>query len=169
MLKRRVRRQRLKGLLAAGLIELARAQSSSSTLTGNSTSTSSSTSTSTSTSNSSNFFWPVTTWPTALSQAPGKANFTVCCLKALDEWEKNPESPDVTVNSGISPFSKFDTPDDLANSGEPFPCGATYQPGQANGAPEVFITYGWCETNCGGWVKSADTALTQWVQPFVGL
>jgi hypothetical protein len=154
MVRQADRRQRLKGLVAAGLIELARAQSSS---------------TSTSTATSSGYFWPVTSWPTVLSQAPGKANFTVCCLKALDEWEKNPGSADVSVKSGQSPFPYFSSPDALANSGEPFPCGATYQPGQANGAPEVFITYGWCENNCGGWQKSTNAALTQWVQPFVGL
>ncbi len=48
-----------------------------------------------------------------------------------------------------------------------FPCGATYD-GDDAGAQPVVVPYSWCRQNCGGWEKSTNAALSQWVQPFVG-
>ena len=48
-----------------------------------------------------------------------------------------------------------------------FPCGASYD-GDSSGAQPVVVPYSWCKQNCGGWERSTNTPLTQWVQPFVG-
>lgn len=114
---------------------------------------------------SSSFFAPLAALATPAPRKVGSANNTRCCLQALQDWDNG--DPSIFVQSSQTPFSNFTSPDQLALSGEQFPCGASYQ-GNAAGAPEVFITYDWCTANCGGWEKSTNALLTQWIQPFVG-
>ncbi|KAF2689103.1 hypothetical protein K458DRAFT_123851 [Lentithecium fluviatile CBS 122367] len=101
-------------------------------------------------------------------------NFTICCLRALNDWRKNPNNPDpnkpdIIVQSSKSPFNVFNTADDLRKNGakEQFPCGAEYDD-KEEGATRVKISYTWCKSNCGGWQRSRSAVLEQWVQPFVG-
>lgn len=96
-------------------------------------------------------------------------NFTRCCLRALDEWYKNPKNPDIIVESSKNPSKIFSNADDLSNTKpeEQFPCGAQYD-GSNDGATRVKISYTWCKSNCGGWQRSRSAVLEQWVQPFVG-
>jgi hypothetical protein len=114
---------------------------------------------------SSSFFAPLAALATPAPQRVGGGNNTRCCLQALQDWENRDTG--IFIQSSQTPFFNFTSPDQLALSGEQFPCGATYQ-GNAAGAPEVFITYDWCTSNCGGWQRSTNSVLTQWIQPFVG-
>jgi len=92
----------------------------------------------------------------------GGQNFTQCCVEAVSQ-SYSVHNGQIVLNPnnyvlGLSP-NDFNT--------SQFPCGATYA-GTAAGAPEVIVPYSWCRQNCGGWQRSSNTPLTQWVQPFVG-
>lgn len=94
----------------------------------------------------------------------GGQNLTRCCLLAVNASY---------VLQGGQPIQN-PNPDDnfvdlpAANLTEAqFPCGATYD-GNPAGAPPVIIPYSWCKQNCGGWERSSNAVLSQWVQPFVG-
>jgi hypothetical protein len=105
-------------------------------------------------------------YTTHLEKSPlvGGQNFTQCCLKAVSlsyviqngQPIQNPNKALDFLNVSPDNFSQVQ-----------FPCGATYT-GDNNGAPPVTIPYSWCKQNCGGWEQSSNTALSQWVQPFVG-
>lgn len=136
-------------LVAAGNVKLARAQAPVASTT------------------TSDFYAPLSDLSTPAPQKIGGANFTRCCLSALQDWQQDPSGSGITVQSSNNPFNLFNNPNQLADSGEQFPCGATYQQNPL-GAPQVFITYDWCATNCGGWAQSTNAVLTQWIQPFVG-
>jgi hypothetical protein len=107
----------------------------------------------------------------ALDQTPfnrypsiGRQNFTQCCLQAVSESYiirdgkvlNNPNAEDTFIR--LSPSELNATQ---------FPCGATYK-GKSEGAPPVIVPYSWCSQNCGGWQRSTNAALSEWVQPFVG-
>ena len=97
----------------------------------------------------------------------GGQNFTRCCLRALDEWRKNPKSQDFSIQSSKNPHKFFDNVDDLLKAKEQFPCGAEYDDDD-DGATRVKISYFWCRSNCSGWQRSRSSVLSQWLQPFVG-
>jgi hypothetical protein len=104
----------------------------------------------------------VFTSPLSHAASLGGQNFTQCCVEAVSQ-SYSVQNGQIVLNSdnyvlGLSP-NQFNT--------SQFPCGATYT-GSAAGAPEVVVSYSWCRQNCGGWEKSSNTPLTQWVQPFVG-
>ena len=104
----------------------------------------------------------VFTSPLSHSPSYGGQNFTQCCVEAVIQ-SYSVQNGRIVLNPnnyvlGLSPNDFNMTK---------FPCGATYD-GNAAGAKEVVIPYSWCRQNCGGWEKSANSPLTQWVQPFVG-
>jgi len=95
------------------------------------------------------------------SPPPGRQNFTLCCIKAVGaSYTLQGDNVDKTPND----FTHLSFPDFISKQ---FPCGATYA-GSATGAPHVTVPYSWCHDNCGGWEKSHNSNLNQWVQPFVG-
>jgi len=100
------------------------------------------------------------TTPTSLL---GGQNFTWCCLLAIND-SYTVQVKDLNVISTGSGFIDL-TAEELEAT--QFPCGATYN-GSNAGAPPVTIPYSWCKQNCGGWQKSRNAVLSQWVQPFVG-
>ncbi len=114
----------------------------------------------------SDFFAPLQelTTPTP-NQPAGGQNFTRCCLQAMNDWTHG--DPNVTISSSTNPSYVFGSSAELGDSGEQFPCGATYT-GDDNGAPRVLVSYNWCASNCGGWQQSTNSVLTQWVQPLIG-
>jgi hypothetical protein len=131
-------------LVAAGLIKLANADKITTT-TG--------------------YYAPLAALSTQAPQKVGEQNFTRCCLKAILDWQL--EEPLISIQSSQNPSQAFTSPGQFSAANEQFPCGATYQ-GDASGAPEVSVSYSWCTANCGGWQKSTNAVLTQWIQPFVG-
>ena len=100
------------------------------------------------------------------SAAIGGQSFPRCCLQALKDWEQG-NHQDITVYSNKDPTLPFTNPKALADSQQQFPCGAKYDDDVA-GAATVFITYDYCSSRCGGWQRSKNKPLTQWIQPFVG-
>lgn len=117
----------------------------------------------------SDYFAPLDDLKRANPHGLSNQNFTRCCLRAVDEWRKNPKNPDITVESSQNPSRIFSGPEDLSNTKpeEQFPCGAEYD-NDEHGATRVKISYTWCKSNCGGWQRSRSAVLEQWVQPFVG-
>jgi len=105
-------------------------------------------------------------YQTHLEKSPsiGGQNFTQCCLQAVSE-SYIIQNDDVFNNPNTSQNFIGLSPTDLNSS--QFPCGASYS-GDSAGAPLVTVPYSWCKQNCGGWEKSTNKVLTQWVQPFVG-
>jgi hypothetical protein len=101
------------------------------------------------------------------SQSIGGQNFTRCCLQAMKAWKDDGERTDVSIWSNKDGPNPFNSPDELAKADEQFPCGASYT-GDDAGASRVIISYNWCTANCGGWHRSTNKVLTEWVQPFVG-
>jgi hypothetical protein len=98
----------------------------------------------------------------------GGQNFTQCCLDALRDWRQaNGRHEGITIYDSKDPNKIFSTPKDLAESEQQFPCGAQYQDNK-DGAATVFITYSYCSSKCGGWQRSHNEHLTEWIQPFVG-
>lgn len=105
-------------------------------------------------------------YTTHLEKSPylGGQNFTQCCLKAVSlSYVMQDGQPIQNPNKALD-FLKF--PPNSLSQGQ-FPCGAAYT-GDHNGAEPVLIPYSWCKQNCGGWQKSTNAALSQWVQPLVG-
>ena len=109
----------------------------------------------------------------ALQQPPdrpldaGGQDFVQCCLRGVrDSYDYNSE--DGTIEQTVDATKRFLnlSPVDLNSS--QFPCGAVYQSGNNDGAPDVTVPYLWCMENCEGWQVSRFDVLTQWVQPFVG-
>jgi hypothetical protein len=94
----------------------------------------------------------------------GGRNSTRCCLQAVAE--------SYVIQNG-QPIQNPNKAQDYINlpalnlSQAQFPCGASYD-GSSAGAPVVAVPYSWCKQNCGGWEKSQNAVLSQWVQPFVG-
>ena len=111
------------------------------------------------------YFAPLKDIP-PVSNSVGGQSFSRCCLQALQDW-KDGDRHDVTVYDRKDPNSFFDSPEKLAASKQQFPCGAEYEDDN-NGAATVFITYDYCSSKCGGWQRSHNHPLTQWIQPFVG-
>jgi hypothetical protein len=93
----------------------------------------------------------------------GGQNFTYCCLRAVDEHYKPDGDGGITIRTANNSYGLGAS----ELSGLQFPCGASYQ-GSNEGAPLVSVPYHWCTQKCGGWQKSKNEALNQWVQPFVG-
>lgn len=93
---------------------------------------------------------------------PGQQHFPRCCLQAIQESYH-------IINGEV-----YNVPGKFINLSAPelnstqFPCGAKYQDGHDEGAPEVRVPYSWCKSNCDGWQRSSSNALNEWVQPFVG-
>jgi hypothetical protein len=94
----------------------------------------------------------------------GGRNLTRCCLYAVRE---SYTIVDGYIVQNVDEQSRFVNLSAWQLSEDQFPCGASYS-GNDAGAPDVKISYWWCAANCGGWQKSSNTALSQWVQPFVG-
>jgi hypothetical protein len=103
---------------------------------------------------------------TPLDRSPpiGRQNFTQCCLQAVSESYIILNGEVVNKPNTDNPFIRL-SPLDL--NATQFPCGASYK-GKDEGAPEVRVPYSWCYQNCGGWQRSSNAALSEWVQPFVG-
>lgn len=99
-----------------------------------------------------------------ISKWLGGQNFTLCCLKAVSESYGDQNGVIISNPNKEDDFIGL-SPDELRQS--QFPCGATFS-GDKKGAPDVTVPYSWCTNNCGGWQKSKNSALNQWVQPFVG-
>lgn len=93
---------------------------------------------------------------------PGGQLFSRCCRQAINESYQIINGRVVQVPNMFIDY----TP--AALNATQFPCGAKYQEDNYEGAPEVRVPYSWCKDNCDGWQKSSGTALTEWVQPFVG-
>lgn len=98
------------------------------------------------------------------SQRIGGLNLTRCCLLAVKESYQIDSNGHVIQSPNPTNFLQISAAE-LAN--KQFPCGASYN-GDDDGAPKVTIPNSWCQSNCGGWQKSSNKALTQWIQPFVG-
>ncbi|KAG9234213.1 hypothetical protein BJ875DRAFT_484421 [Amylocarpus encephaloides] len=101
----------------------------------------------------------------------GGQNFTQCCLKAVRESLEIPTGGGKvgwsTAHNWV--LDSDGSPITIEEFGKAqFPCGAAYDEDHAHGAPLVKVPYTWCDTNCGGWQKSSNSDLNQWVQPFVG-
>ena len=102
--------------------------------------------------------------PADPSPPVGRQKFSRCCLQAVSESyvivrgkvQNNPRNESVFIN--LSPAELNATQ---------WPCGAAYD-GRDEGAPEVKVPYSWCKQKCDGWQRSTGTALSEWVQPFVG-
>jgi len=94
----------------------------------------------------------------------GRRNTTRCCLQAVSESYVMQDGQPIQNPNSAEDYIDF-PPMNLSQS--QFPCGAAYN-GDKNGAQPVVVPYSWCKQNCGGWEKSSNTALSQWVQPFVG-
>jgi hypothetical protein len=92
----------------------------------------------------------------------GGQNFTWCCLLAVSDSYTVQSDGSVVEN----PVSYTGLSFDAFNASQ-FACTATYN-GINNAAPAVTVPYSWCKSNCGGWQRSHDNDLTQWIQPFVG-
>ena len=101
------------------------------------------------------------------SQAVGGQNFTRCCLRAMKAWKDEGQRSDISIWSNKDRPNPFNNPEELAAAEEQFPCGAAYT-GDDSGASRVVISYNWCSANCGGWHRSSNRVLTEWIQPFVG-
>lgn len=121
-------------------------------------------------SSTSNYFAPLDD----LSKYPNprglaNQNFTRCCLRAVDEWNKdlNRQHIEVLSSQKQTGFKPFANREELSKTEEQFPCGAEYNHNK-EGATRVKISYMWCKQNCGGWERSRSAVLEQWVQPFVG-
>jgi hypothetical protein len=95
----------------------------------------------------------------------GGRNISRCCLQAVYE--------SFDIVGGKVVFSSVNNKIAGGLSVEEFgkaqfPCGATYSDSHKTGAPSVQVTYPWCNSNCGGWTRSKNVNLGEWVQPFVG-
>ena len=104
------------------------------------------------------------TAPLKHSPYNGGRNSTRCCLQAVSESYVLQDGQPIQNPSKDQDYIGF-PPINLSQS--QFPCGASYN-GDKSGAQPVLVPYSWCKKNCGGWEKSTNTALSQWVQPFVG-
>ena len=98
----------------------------------------------------------------------GGQNFTRCCLQAVSESYDLVSNGSAVLTSDPSQQYLDWAGDRLDAKDFQFPCGAAYQQGQDDGAPLVAVPYTWCSSNCGGWSRSRNQALSQWIQPFVG-
>ncbi|KAK3312043.1 hypothetical protein B0H66DRAFT_485811, partial [Apodospora peruviana] len=98
-------------------------------------------------------------------RALGGQNFTRCCLQAVKATYGIVDGKLDFVSPNNQDRFLTETPQDLSNA--EFPCGAKYT-GDDNGAPLVTVPYHWCADNCGGWQKSVNGDLNQWIIPFVG-
>ena len=58
------------------------------------------------------------------SQLLGGQNFTRCCLQAIRDWQQG--DADIAIQSSQNPSLVFTNASQLADSGEQFPCGASY-------------------------------------------
>jgi len=100
--------------------------------------------------------------PHPTRMAPGSQNFTQCCLLAVDK--------SYSIQNGLPVLNQ---PNYVGNlpwytlQNDQFPCGATWN-GNYSGAPVVTVPYFWCKSNCGGWQRSHNAVLSQWIQPFIG-
>lgn len=102
--------------------------------------------------------------PSNPSPPAGGQKFPRCCLQAVSESYiikdgkvlNNPDRKSAFISS---------SPADLNTT--QWPCGATFA-NKDDGAPEVMVPYSWCNSKCSGWQMSTGTALSEWVQPFVG-
>jgi hypothetical protein len=94
----------------------------------------------------------------------GGRNGTRCCLQAVSESYIMRDGQPIQNPNSAQDYIDFPA-QNLSQS--QFPCGAAYD-GDNSGAQPVVVPYSWCKQNCGGWEKSSNTALSQWVQPFVG-
>ena len=105
-------------------------------------------------------------YTTPLKHSPynGGRNSTRCCLQAVSESYVLQNGQPIQNPNKDQSYIDF-PPINLSQS--QFPCGASYN-GDKSGAQPVLVPYSWCKKNCGGWEKSTNTALSQWVQPFVG-
>src|ERR1700693_2850121 len=104
------------------------------------------------------------TAPLKHSPYNGGRNSTRCCLQAVSESYVLQDGQPIQNPNKDQDYIGF-PPINLSQS--QFPCGASYN-GDKSGAQPVVVPYSWCKKNCGGWEKSTNTALSQWVQPFVG-
>lgn len=99
----------------------------------------------------------------------GGQNFGTCCLKAVAKTYiiQNQQVSGPRTPPGLQgPFLNL-PPEEFNNS--QFPCGAKFGDGiDSKGAPQVTVPYTWCRDHCGGWERSSNANLGQWVQPFVG-
>lgn len=102
--------------------------------------------------------------PSDPSPPVGKQKFSRCCLQAVRESYVIKDGKVLNNPDQENPFISL-SPSEL-NSTQ-WPCGATFA-NKDDGAPEVTVPYSWCNSNCGGWQRSTGTALSEWVQPFVG-
>lgn len=99
------------------------------------------------------------------SHGPGDRNATACCLLAVKS--------SFVIENGTGSLNWSETnyiQKDLSIAdfqGSQFPCGAKYT-GNNTGAPKVIVQYDWCNKNCGGWTKSSNDNLQQWIAPLVG-
>jgi hypothetical protein len=111
-------------------------------------------------------FPQLTNWnaPPHTPPSLGGRNLTKCCARAVFESFQ-------LINGSVqySPNNFIAGPLSIAEFGDAqFPCGAKYSDTYNKGAPSVRVPYSWCKSNCGGWVKSEASSLSQWVQAFVG-
>ena len=105
-------------------------------------------------------------YTTHLKHSPyvGGRNSTRCCLQAVSESYVIQDGQPIQNPNSAQDYIDF-PPLNLSQS--QFPCGASYD-SDSGGAQPVLVPYSWCKQNCGGWEKSTNAALSQWVQPFVG-
>lgn len=97
------------------------------------------------------------TFPLTKSPSIGGQNLTRCCLQAvIESYQVDPSGRVVQTQNDYTNI----TADQLSN--DQFPCGAAYS-GNDSGAPPVTVSYSWCATNCGGWERSQNQILTQWI------
>jgi len=93
---------------------------------------------------------------------PGGQNFTQCCLMAVNaSYSMQNGLPVLNPVNYVGGLPWYTLQDDQ------FPCGATWN-NNNSGAPLVTVPYSWCKSNCGGWQRSHNAVLTQWIQPFIG-
>ncbi|KAK3393873.1 hypothetical protein B0H63DRAFT_505689 [Podospora didyma] len=104
----------------------------------------------------------------------GGQDWAHCCLLAVNaSFQVNHDN--ATLEYSSRPFlnptlvsaSDFAIAATTAGGGS-FPCGATFDGKNFEGAPEVRAPYSWCISTCDGWQVSHRGALTQWIGPLVG-
>ncbi|KUI57838.1 hypothetical protein VP1G_05161 [Cytospora mali] len=103
-------------------------------------------------------------WKTAF----GGQNFTWCCVQAVaDSLTVNDANDLVAVDNPPIIGLNISVLQQATDAGQ-FPCTATYESNEPDGAPEINVPYTWLVQTCPGWELSSGENLNGWLQPLSG-